>query len=196
MASFRTLEDLVQRSVLPSWPGIDEASVETMCTVMARRLQGASARAIGVLPAAGSVNLGPLLVRLATGLAGFTGGKVGVIPRWRSWAGDPDGAAGDASGLRLRAMGANVVAIVPPACPNSRAAALVLQDALWSLPGGIARVLVDLGGYGAEGLLPGASAVADGIVLAVPVRRARRAGVAKLLAAIPEGKCLGTILVG
>jgi hypothetical protein len=190
------LEDQAHRTVLPSWPGIDEAVVETTCTVMARRLHAYPARAIGVLPAAGSAHLGPLLVRLASALAGFEDGKVGVVPRWRSWARDGGGGAGDTSGLRLRAIGENVVVIVPPACPNSRAAALVVQDALWSLPSGIARVLVDLGGYSAPGAFPGASAVADGIVLAVPVARARRAVVAKLLAAIPEGKSLGTILIG
>jgi hypothetical protein len=187
------LEDQPQRTVLPSWPGIDEAAVETTCTIMARRLHASPARAIGVVPAAGSSNLGALLVRLASALAAFESGKVGVVPKWRSWARDP---GGDASALRLRALGGNVVAIVPPASPNSRAAALALQDALWSLPSGIARVLVDLAGYAAPGNFPGASAVVDGIVVAVPLSRARKAAVAKLLAAIPEGKSLGVILVG
>jgi len=190
------VEDQPQRTVLPSWPGIDEAAVEMTCTIMARRLHASPARAIGVVPAAGSSNLGPLLVRLATALAAFETGKVGVVPKWRSWARDPGGDAGEASALRLRALGPSVVAIVPPASPNSRAAALVLQDALWSLPSGIARVLVDLGGYAAPGAFPGASAVADGIVVAVPLARARKAAVAKLLAAIPEDKSLGVILVG
>jgi hypothetical protein len=71
-----------------------------------------------------------------------------------------------------------------------------VKDALWSLPSGIARVLIDLGGYAVEGALPGAGAVADAIVVAVPLARARKAVVAKLLAAIPEGKSLGVILVG
>jgi hypothetical protein len=182
------------RVPLPAWPGADEAAVATACTIMGRRLHAAPARVIGVLPAAGgSMNLGPLLVRLASALAGFASGRVGVVPRWRSWAKD---AGGGAETLRLRAMGPSVVAVVPPACANSRAAALAVQDALWSLPAGIARVLVDLGGYAAPGALPGAGALVDGIVLAVPARRARLSAVAKLLAAIPEGKGLGTILIG
>jgi hypothetical protein len=159
---------------------------------MARRLNAEPARVIGVLPAAGSMNLGPLLVRLASALGGFAEGRVGVVPRWRSWAKD----AGGATEVRLRAMGPSVVAVVPPACANSRAAALAVQDALWSLPAGIGRVLVDLGGYAAPGALPGAGAVVDGLVVAVQARRARLSRVAKLLAAIPEAKNLGTILIG
>jgi len=175
-----------------------------VCGVMARRLAAAPARVIGVVPAGGgtplnaldTLNLGPLLVRLASALAGFVGGRVGVVPRWRSWGKDPGGSSGESGTLRLRAMGTSVVAIVPPACPNSRAAALAVQEALWSLPPGIERVFVDLGGYAALGAFPGAAAVADGIVLAVPARRVWRARLEKLLGAIPEGKNLGSILIG
>jgi hypothetical protein len=188
-------EEQSHRPALPAWPGADEAELTVVCGAMARRLAASSARVIGVVPVGGSaaLNLGPLLVRVAGALAGFVGGRVGVVPRWRSWAKDTGGEAG---GLRLRAMGPDVVAVVPPAAQNSRAAALAVQEAIWSLPASITRVVVDLGGYAAPGALPGAGAVADGIVLAVSARRARRAHVAKLLAAIPQAKSLGSILVG
>ncbi|HTA18671.1 MAG TPA: hypothetical protein VK989_05230 [Polyangia bacterium] len=188
-------EEQSQRPALPAWPGADEAELTVVCGVMARRLAATSARVIGVVPVGGpvSLNLGPLIVRVASALAGFVGGRVGVVPRWRSWAKDTSGEAG---GLRLRAMGPDVVAVVPPAAQNSRAAALAVQEAIWSLPASIKRVVVDLGGYAAPGALPGAGAVADGIVVAVSAGRARRAHVAQLLAAIPTAKSLGTILVG
>jgi hypothetical protein len=185
-----------KQPAFPAWPGVDEAAVGATCLAMARRLAKAPGRALGVLPAAGTLNLGPLLVRLAGALAGFVGGKVGVIPRWRSWARDPGGAGGEAGALRLRALGPSVVAIVPPAAPSSRAAALALQPALWSLPEGVARVIVDLSGYSEVGVWPGAGVLVDGVVIAVPARAARRDQVEALLGAVPEGKTLGTILVG
>jgi hypothetical protein len=166
------------------------------CAALARRLAATDARALGVLPAAGAPNLGPLLVRLAGALAGFVGGKVGVVPRWRSWAKDPGGADGDHGELRLRAMGPDVVAVVPPAARDSRAAALALQPVLWELPAGIVRAVFDLSGYGEEGAWPGAGVLADGVLVAVPARVARASRVADLLAAIPDGKCIGTILIG
>jgi hypothetical protein len=180
----------------PAWPGADEAEIAQTCAALARRLVAANARAVGVLPAAGSPNLGPLLVRLASAMAGFVGGRVGVVPRWRSWARDPGGGGGERAALRLRAMGPNVVAIVPPAARDSRAAALALQPALWELPEGVARVLVDLSAYAEEGAWPGAGVLADGIVVAVPARAARAGRVEELLRAVPDGKCLGTILIG
>jgi hypothetical protein len=190
------LDEQTHRPALPAWPGADEGELTVACGAMARRLSASPARVIGVVPAAEAPNLGPLLVRVAGALAGFVGGRVGVVPRWRSWGKDSGAADDDVATLRLRAMGPDVVAIVPAASANARVAALAVQDALWSLPAGIARVLVDLSGYSAAGHLPGAGALADGLVLAVPARRARRARVEKLLAAIPEGKALGTILVG
>jgi hypothetical protein len=190
------LEENLHRPAFPAWPGVDEAAVATTCAVMARRLAAAEARAIGVLPAAGAMNLGPLLVRLASALSGFVRGKVGVIPRWRSWSRDPGGGPAEAGMLRVRALGPNVVAIVPPPAREARAAALALQPAVWNLPDGVACVLVDLSGYSEAGAWPGAGVVVDGIVLAVPARVARRARVEALIAAVPEGKALGTILVG
>jgi hypothetical protein len=182
----------------PAWPGADEAAVAQTCAALARRLAATDARAVGVLPAAGTPNLGPLLIRLANALGGFVGGRVGVVPRWRSWARDPGGAQeGDAKGaLRLRAIGPNVVAMVPPPAKDSRMAALALQPILWSLPEGVARVLVDLSSYAEEGRWPGAGVIADGVVVAVPARMARATLVSALLRAIPDGKCLGTILIG
>lgn len=179
----------------PSWPGIDEAEVAATCAAMARRLAASQAKAIAFLPAAGAPNLGPLLVRLADALAGFVGAKVGVIPRWRSWARDPGG-ADDKGALRLRGMGPNVVAIVPPAARESRAAALALQPILWGLPEGVARVLVDLSAYTFEGAWPGAGVLADAVIVTVPARGAYARKVDALLRAIPDGKCIGTILVG
>jgi hypothetical protein len=93
-------------------------------------------------------------------------------------------------------MGPNVVAIVPPPARDSRAAALALQPVLWELPEGVARVLVDLSAYAEEGAWPGAGVLADGIVVAVPARGARARRVEALLHAVPDGKCLGTILIG
>jgi hypothetical protein len=180
----------------PAWPGANEAAVAQECAALARRLVASDARAIGVLPAAGSPNLGPLLVRLASALAGFVGGRVGVVPRWRSWAKDPGGADGEHGDLRLRTMGPDVVAIVPPTARDSRAAALALQPILWELPQGVARVLFDLSGYGEQGAWPGAGVLADGVVVAVPARVARASHVGDLLRAIPDGKCIGTILIG
>jgi hypothetical protein len=121
---------------------------------------------------------------------------VGVVPRWRSWARDPGGEGTEKGALRLRAMGPSVVAMVPPAARDSRAAALALQPVLWSLPEGVARALVDLSGYAQEGAWPGAGVIADGIVVAVPARAARANRVGALLRAVPEGKLLGTILIG
>ncbi len=182
---------------MPAWPGIDESGVAMTCSVIARRLSLAKKKSFGVLPVGGSPNLGPLLVRLAAALARFGPGKVGVIPRWRSWAKDPGGAeADDASSVRLRAMGPDVVAIVPPAAEDPRRAALALQPALWELPEGITSVLVDLSGYSKPGAWPGTGVLVDAVVLAVPRRHARRARVTSLLAAIPEGKSLGAILLG
>jgi hypothetical protein len=183
-------------AVFPAWPGANEAAVAQECAALARRLVATNAKTIGVLPAAGSPNLGPLLVRLANALGGFVGGRVGVVPRWRSWAKDPGGADGEHGELRLRAMGPNVVAIVPPAARNSRAAAVALQPVLWELPQGVARVLFDMSGYGETGAWPGAGALAEGVVVVVPARAARAGRVADLLAAIPDGKCIGTILIG
>jgi hypothetical protein len=190
------LDDPLQRAALPAWPDTDEAALATACTVMARRLAVTPARVIGVLPAAGTMNLGPLLVRLAGALAGFGGARVGVVPRWRTWDKDPGGGAGDVGRLRFRALGADVVAIVPAAARDSRAAALALQEALWSLPEGVGRVLIDLTGYAAPGSLGAGAVIADGVALAVPAGRALRTRVARLLGAIPEAKRLGTILVG
>jgi hypothetical protein len=185
---------------LPAWPGIDEDEVARTCGVIGRRLFLAQKRSLGVLPVGGASNLGPLLVRLAVALARFGEGKVGVIPRWRSWAKDSRGAAQGASdaapAVRLGAMGPNVVAIVPPGAADSREAALGLQPALWELPAEITRVLVDLSGYAKAGVWPGTGVLVDAVVLAVPRRVARRDRVEGLLAAMPAGKCLGAILIG
>jgi hypothetical protein len=186
-------------SGLPAWPGIDEEAVAATCAVIARRLVLSQKKSVGVLPVGGAPNLGPLLVRLAVALARFGEGKVGVIPRWRTWARDPggaEGAAADASRVRLRAMGPDVVAIVPPAAGDVREAALVLQPALWDLPAGLTRVLVDLSGYSKPGVWPGTGVLVDGVVLAVPRRIARRSSVERLLATAPAGKCMGSILLG
>jgi hypothetical protein len=183
--------------VLPAWPGIDEAEVGTLCAVIARRVSLSKKKSVGVLPVAGAFNLGPLLVRLAAALARFDAeSKVGVIPRWRSWARDPGGASDSASTLRVRALGPQVVAIVPPAAPDARRAALELQPALWELPPGITRVLVDLSGYSKTGAWPGTGVLVEGVMLAVPRRIARRGRIEGLLAAIPDGKFLGTLLLG
>jgi hypothetical protein len=183
-------------SGLPAWPGIDEEEVAATCAVIARRFVLSQRKSIGVLPAGGALNLGPLLVRLAVALARFGEGKVGVIPRWRSWTRDPGGGEGDASSVRLRAMGPDVVAIVPPAAGDVREAALVLQPALWDLPASLTRVLVDLSGYSKPGVWPGTGVLVDGVVLAVPRRIARRSRVERLLAAAPAGKVMGSILLG
>jgi hypothetical protein len=191
------VDDHPHRSALPAWPGADEAELGRTCAAIARRLSQAPARIVGWLPVVSGMNLGPFLIRLAVSLSSFAGGKIGVVPRWRTWVKDPGGATGDTGVVRLRAIGPDVVAIVPAPCPDSRAAALALQPALWSLPEGIARVLVDLSGYTADGVLPpGAGALVDGIALAVPARQARRQQVLALLRAIPPGKSLGAILVG
>jgi hypothetical protein len=193
------VDDSPHLRTLPAWPAADEAELGRTCAAIARRLSQAQApaRIVGWLPVVSGVNLGPFLVRLAVSLSSFAGGQIGVVPRWRSWAKDPGGATGDASSVRLREMAPGVVAIVPAPCPDSRAAALALQPALWSLPAGIVRVLVDLSGYTADGVLPpGAGKLVDGIALAVPARQARRQHVAALLRAIPPGKSLGAILVG
>jgi hypothetical protein len=181
---------------LPHWPGIDEDAVAATCALIGRRIVLANKRSVGFLPAGGAPNLGPLLVRLAVALARFAEGKVGVIPRWRSWAKDPGGAQGEPGAVRLRAMGPDVVAIVPPAARDVREAALVLQPAMWELPPGITRVLVDLSGYSKTGAWPGTGVLVDGVVLAVPRRIARRSRVERLLSAAPADKCMGSILLG
>jgi hypothetical protein len=96
----------------------------------------------------------------------------------------------------MRTMGPDVVAIVPPAARDGREAALALQPALWELPQGITRVIVDLSGYSKPGGWPGTGVLVDGVVLAVPRRIARRSRVEGLLAAAPAGKCMGSILLG
>lgn len=181
---------------LPAWPGIDEDAVAATCAVIARRFVLSQKKSVGVLPVAGALNLGPLLVRLAVALARFGEGKVGVIPRWRSWTKDPGGGEADAGSVRLRAMGPDVVAIVPPAARDVREAALVLQPALWDLPSSLTRVLVDLSGYSKAGVWPGTGVLVDGVVLAVPRRIARRSLVERVLAAAPAGKVMGSILLG
>jgi hypothetical protein len=184
---------------LPAWPGIDEEALAAACSVIARRFVIAKSKSVGILPVAGALNLGPLIVRLAAALARFGDGKVGVIPRWRSWSrasAMETGGAGGASELRLGAMGPQIVAIVPPAAGDAREAALGLQPALWQLPEGISRVLVDLTGYTKTGGWPGAGVLVDAIALAVPRKAARRDRLETLLGAIPAGKNLGSILIG
>src|SRR5262249_18384052 len=77
------------------WPGADEAELDAACARIARQIALGHARMVGVLPVFGGVlaaarrspgpevELGPLLERLASSLAGFVGGTVGFVRSFR-----------------------------------------------------------------------------------------------------------------
>jgi hypothetical protein len=190
------------------WPEADEAEVMAACARVARHLTRAGVRSVGVLPVVGgphwwsilmsggtpTIDLQPILERLATSMVSFVGGTVGFIGPWRSW-GNEDRKNGQEA-LRIRGVREQVVEIVPPPCADGGAATSVLRRCLASLPPEISRVLVDLGGYAAAGRLPAAASAVDGLVAAVAARRARQAWVTSLKNKIPADKSLGAILIG
>src|SRR5215468_5858419 len=96
------------------WPGADEAALELACTRIARHMVRSGARTVGVLPFAGkepasrrgrsspasTVDLGPLLERLASSIFALDGGAVALIGPWTSWGEPVPGGGAARSGTR------------------------------------------------------------------------------------------------
>jgi hypothetical protein len=185
------------------WPGEDEATLSAACARIARQLARSGTRVIGVLPLAEPprrrrrgrrrVVLGPLLERLAEALAGFVDGSVGFVGPWKGWR---TGGATGTPAERMRQLRPQVFELCPPACGDSQAAAVALRHTLSYLPPAMARVLVDIGEYAPSGRVPAVAGATDGVLVAVLARRARKRVVAGLVAGLPDGKCLGAILIG
>src|SRR5215831_7092688 len=160
-----------------SWPHADEAEVARTCARIARLIVRAGARTVGILPMGPrrpddpSMDLAPLLDRLAGALVAFDGAVVGLVGLWRGW-GQEEVGASQRSGTRPVRPG--VVEILMPACTSARAAAEALKSTLAAPPAGLARVLADLGELGPAGQVPAAASAVDSVITVIPARRVRK----------------------
>ncbi|HEX3695826.1 MAG TPA: hypothetical protein VH374_10585 [Polyangia bacterium] len=185
------------------WKGTSPADLELACTQIARRLIAAGKKSIGFLPAPGSGDLLPLLVRVGGALYPFAQRQAAVIPAWQRWDAPPPGAGrlgDDEHGPSLRPLGgeAGPTLLVPPLCPDASTAALSLQLALRRMDKLFPHALVDLSGL--SGAAPedrqATLRLVDGVTV---VGTRKRTTVHQLRLAsqqIPNDKDLGAVLIG
>jgi hypothetical protein len=195
-----------------AWPAATEGDITITCSRIARHLSRAKAGVIGLLPVAGPLAapapLGPFLSRLALALVDFVAGDVALVDAWTTWpAGPPhlpeDDGREDAEkkarapgSSRFREIHPRVLEVSPPPCDDAASAAVALQNTVAVLRRGVSVALVHLGGYAPAGTAPASLILADGVVMMVPPRQARRREVMGLLEHIAPAKRLGAILIG
>ena len=184
----------------------DRPDVRAECLRVARRLQHAQRRIIGLLPASNDVGIPAIGVHLGLALGEVTGGTIAFVDaniRWPAISeiavGEPvrtGPAAEDESAFVTRWLRGSLALLTPPRA--GAAGAGVPQLARVIQQGGelFAQVLVDLTGFKKLGEHLAAIEMVDGVLVVGRVGQTTEGELLRLNHELPESRNLGVLLTG
>jgi hypothetical protein len=165
---------------------------------VARRLERAGARVVGLVPAGRHAAAFELAPHLAGALRVVSGATVAVVPPLSTWpaagaaAGAHEGSPDDGQAIDPGAL-AGLAVIAPAAAPDLAAAVRGLDNALAEAVR-FDRVIVDLAGF--EAVLGDVLVLFDGVVLVAAARRTREGDLLALHGLVGRRRDLGVLVVG